>query len=90
MGLDTMINIKKINIELILSLVFSLLVFLVALKDTQPIWSHLHFFGNFWSFEIGSTWGMQMVLIQNIVLLSMVLLVVFIVVIRIRQIKADR
>lgn len=84
-----MINIKKVNIELILSLIFSLLIFLVALKDTEAIWSHLHFFGNLWSFEIESTWGKQMALTQNIVVLSMLTLVLFIIIIRVKKLRED-
>ncbi len=84
-----MINIKKVNIELVLSLIFSLLIFLVFLKDTEAIWSHLHFFGNLWSFEIDSTWGRQMALTQNIVILSMTFLVLFIIIIRILKIREN-
>ena len=87
MHCGTMINIKKVNIELILSLVFSLLIFIVALKDTEAIWSHLHFFNNLWSFEIDSTWGRQMVLTQNIVVLSILFLIIFIIVIRVKKLR---
>ena len=85
-----MINIKKINVEFILSIIFTLLLILVALQDTKVIWSHFNFISSLWSFEIDSTWGRQMVLTQNIVLVSMGLLVLFIVVMRIRQIRKNR
>lgn len=85
-----MINIKKVNIELLLSLLFSFLVFWVVLSDTKVIWNHMQFINSLWSFEVGSTWGRQLALTQNIVILAMVGLVVFIVVMRIRQFRANR
>lgn len=85
-----MINIKKVNVELILSVLFSLLVFVVILNDTRVIWNHLHFFNDIWSFEIGSTWGRQMALTQNVVVLSMIIIVLFIVIMRIRQVRRER
>ena len=85
-----MINIKKINVELILSVIFSLLMIYVIINDTKVIWSHFNFINNLWSFEISRTWGSQIALTQNIVIMGMVLLVLLIVGMRIRQLRANR
>ena len=65
------------------------MLILVALQDTKVIWSHFNFISSLWSFELDSTWGKQMVLTQNIVLISMGLLVLFIVLMRIRQLRRN-
>ena len=85
-----MINIKKINIELLVSVIFSLLMIYVIIEDAKPIWSHLNFINDLWSFEISRTWGSQLALTQNIVIVGMVVLVLLIVGMRIRQLRANR
>ena len=85
-----MINIRKINFELVLSILFSLLMIYVIVEDAKPICSHMHFINDLWSFDINRTWGSQLAVTQNIVILGLVVLVLFIVVMRIRRLKANR
>ena len=85
-----MINIKNINVELFLSSIFTFLLIVVAIKDAEPIWSHFHFLGDLWSFEIDRTWGSQMTLTQSLIFLGFVVLTLFIVIMRVRQIIANR
>ena len=85
-----LINLKKVNIEFILSLIFFLLLFYTTIQYTYPVLKNLNFFNNLVQFEINSTWGRQLEITQGVVILFVFLFVIFISLLRIRQIIKDR
>ena len=82
-----MINLKKINIEFILSIIFLLLLFYVSIAYTFPILKHLNLFGNLINFELSATWDRQLDITQLLVVGLLILVVLSFVVLRIRQLR---
>ena len=82
-----MINLKKVNIEFILSIIFFLLLLYVSIAYTYPILRHLNLIGNLATFELDATWGRQQALTQGLVIGLGAIIVVIFVVLRIRQLR---
>ena len=87
MTVNKMINLKKINIELILTTIFFFLMFYVSIQYMYPILKNLNFFSSLVQFEVSSTWGTQLVITQEIVVFFIVLFIVIIAGLRIRHIR---
>lgn len=81
-----MFNIKKLNFEAMLSLIFFLLMFYVTIGYIFPILNHLQFFSGLVQFEMDMTWGRQLAITQSIVSFALIFFLVAIVILRIRQI----
>ena len=82
-----LINLRKLNIEFILSIIFFLLLFYVSISYTYPILKNLNLFGNLASFEINATWGRQLDLTKLIVTVLGIAFIGIIIVLRIKQLR---
>lgn len=80
-------NLKKVNIEFLLSLIFFLLLFYVTIQYTYPILENLNLFSNVISFEIDYTWGRQIDLTKYLVISLLTIFFLILLVLRVRQLK---
>ena len=83
-----MINIKRVNLEFILSTIFLLLMFYETVRFFRPLFN-LNFLSNLVSFEVDFTWGNQLALTQGFIILFLGLFVLFVIILRIRQIRRN-
>ena len=83
-----MINIKKVNIEFILSAIFFLLMFYETVQFLHPLFN-LNFLSNLVSFEVDFTWGNQLTLTQDFIIMFICLFILFVIILRIRQIRRN-
>jgi hypothetical protein len=80
-----MINIKKINLEFILSITFFLLLLYTTLSYTYPILKNMNIFSNIIKFEVDATWGKQLELTQSIVIVVIGIFVAIMIILRLRK-----
>ena len=83
-----MINIKRVNLEFILSTIFLILMIYETVRFFRPLFN-LNFLSNFVSFEVDFTWGNQLALTQGFIILFLGLFVLFVIILRIRQIRRN-